>query len=86
MSLKPGEEIGEEIHANGDQILWMVKGEGEMELAGEKHKFLEDDMILIPAGTKHNFVNESKRAAKLVSFYSPPEHPAGTVQEKREVS
>jgi len=35
MSLKPGEEIGEEVHNNLDQFFRFEKGEGKVVIEGE---------------------------------------------------
>ena len=74
MSLKPGEEIGEEIH-NLDQFLRIEKGIGKAVLDGIEHLIEDGSAIVIPAGTKHNIINTSPDAElKLYTIYSPPEH------------
>jgi mannose-6-phosphate isomerase-like protein (cupin superfamily) len=34
MRLRPGEEIGEEVHEHGDQVLLVVEGEADVVLEG----------------------------------------------------
>src|SRR5512142_617590 len=65
MALQPGEDIGEEVHHDVDQVLICVEGEGEAVLEGSKSPFVVDRLVLVPAGTKHNFVNTGKRPMKL---------------------
>jgi mannose-6-phosphate isomerase-like protein (cupin superfamily) len=85
MSLKPGEEIGEEVHEL-DQFIRFEAGEGTVILDGKTHAVSDGFAVVIPAGTKHNVVNRSKTAElKLYSLYSPPEHKHGTLHNtKRE--
>ena len=80
MSLEPGVEIGEEVHAL-DQFIRVETGSGKAILNGIEEHALEDDWaIVIPAGTKHNVINTGDRALKLYTIYSPAEHKDGTVQ------
>lgn len=84
MSLKPGEEIGEEIH-HLDQFLRIEEGEGKAILDGVEHPVGDGSAVVVPAGTKHNFVNTSSdRALKLYTVYSPPNHLDGTVHKTKE--
>ncbi|MEK7218821.1 MAG: cupin domain-containing protein, partial [Patescibacteria group bacterium] len=74
MSIKPGEEIGEEVHVL-DQFIRIEEGEGKAVLDGVEHPVKDDDGIVIPAGTRHNVINTSKTAhLKLYTIYAPPEH------------
>ena len=85
MSLPPGEEIGLEVHEGTDQVLVFVSGEGEAELNGVKDPVTAGDLVFVPAGTQHNFVNTGQTDLKLYTIYAPPEHPPGTVHRtKRE--
>jgi mannose-6-phosphate isomerase-like protein (cupin superfamily) len=40
-------------------------------------------MVLVPGGTRHNFINTGDGPLRLVTVYSPPEHPAGTVHRTK---
>ena len=83
MSLKPGEEIGEEVHKL-DQFIRIEAGEAEVLLDGESHQLADDDAVVIPAGTRHNVINRSAdRPLKLYTIYSPPEHPDGTIHKTK---
>lgn len=85
MSLKPGEEIGEEVHKTVDQFFRFEKGEGVVLIDGVKHKVTDGDAVLVPAGAKHNVVNTSKKTElKLYTIYSPPEHQDGIVRKTKE--
>ena len=84
MSIPPGEEIGEEVHEDVDQILFFVDGEGEAILDGERGATGRDQLVFVSAGTRHNFRSVGVQPLKVVTIYSPPEHPAGTVHRTKE--
>lgn len=84
MSIEPGSEIGEEVHDGVDQVLVFVEGAGEAVLEGSTSGVEPGDLVFVPAGTRHNFVNRGESALKLYTVYSPPEHPEGTVHHTKE--
>ena len=84
MSVEPGGEIGEEVHDDVDQVLVFVDGTGEAVLGGDSSSVEPGDLVFVPAGTRHNFVNRGDTALKLYTVYSPPEHAAGTVHHTKE--
>lgn len=73
MSLKKGEEIGEEIHDN-DQFFRFEKGKGKVIINDTTYKIKDDDIVIIPAGSKHNIINMGDDDLKLYTIYSPPHH------------
>jgi mannose-6-phosphate isomerase-like protein (cupin superfamily) len=83
MALKAGEEIGEEVHEGIDQVLAFAEGEGEAVVAGERRPVRAGSVVVVPAGTRHNFVASAGSALKLYTVYSPPEHPDGTVHHTK---
>ena len=81
MSLKPGEEIGEETHNDVDQFFRFERGEGKVIIDGVEHRVKDGDGVIVPAGARHNVVNISKRVnLRLYTIYSPPEHQDGVVR------
>jgi len=83
MSLKPGEDIGEEVHTL-DQFIRVEKGEGKAVLAGAEHKIEDGSAVVIPAGASHNIINGTGGEMKLYTVYSPPEHRDGVVRGTKE--
>lgn len=80
MNLKPGENIGMEVHPNVDQFIRIESGEGKAILNGEETDIKDDFAVVIPAGTEHDIVNTSnEEEMKLYTIYSPPEHPPETI-------
>lgn len=79
MSLRPGEDIGEEVHEL-DQFLRVEKGAGQAVLNGVEYPIEDGSAIVVPAGTRHNILNTSEsEEMKLYTLYSPPEHRDGVV-------
>jgi mannose-6-phosphate isomerase-like protein (cupin superfamily) len=83
MTLRPGEEIGEEIHSDGDQFFRVEEGEGEVWIDGARTKIEGDTAIIVPAGARHNVRNTGREPLKLYTLYAPPEHRDGTVHVTR---
>lgn len=82
MALKPGEEIGAEIHKL-DQFFRVEEGVGQAVLDGVTTPIEAGFAILVPAGTKHNIVNTGSAAMKLYTLYAPPNHRDGVVHHTR---
>jgi mannose-6-phosphate isomerase-like protein (cupin superfamily) len=76
MSLKPGEDIGEETH-RADQTTYFVEGTGSAVIDGRSNKVAADHMIVIPQGAKHNIINKGTTPLKLFSVYAPPAEDPG---------
>ena len=83
MTIPVGEEIGEEVHEGNDQLLVFVDGEGEAVLDGKTSQVTPNDLVLVPAGTRHNFINTGAGPLRLVTVYAPPEHAPGTVHQTK---
>ena len=85
MCLKPGEEIGAEVHPQVDQFFRIEAGEAKIVVGeNEEHNVKDGDAIIIPAGTKHNVINTSEgEDLKLYTIYSPPNHPDGTIHKTK---
>ena len=84
MTIPPGGEIGEETHEDTDQILTFVSGTGEARISGSTKKVAQGDLVVVPAGTKHNFVNTGPNPLVLYTVYGPPEHADGAVHQTKE--
>ncbi len=85
MCLKPGEDIGNEVHAKVDQFFRIEQGQAAFVFKGkEKHVVKNGDAVTVPAGTFHNVINTSKTTKlKLYTLYSPPNHPDKTVHKTK---
>jgi mannose-6-phosphate isomerase-like protein (cupin superfamily) len=85
MCLKPGEEIGNEVHHKVDQFFRVEKGRARVILGGtEKHLVNPGGAFVVPAGTWHNVINFSNtEALHLYTIYSPANHPPATVHRTK---
>lgn len=83
MSLKPGEEIGEEIHKDHDQFFRFESGTGQVIIDDQVIDVHDGIAVIVPAGSKHNVINTGETDLKLYTIYAPPEHPDGLVQENK---
>ena len=84
MSLKPGEDIGEETHDDGDQLLYLVKGTGVVVIEGKEVAFEKGSIFCVPKGTRHNVKNLGDEPMKLFTVYAPPQHAPGTIHATKQ--
>lgn len=85
MSLKPGEEIGMEVHPENDQFFRFEQGQGKCVIDGNEYDAKEGVAVVVPAGASHNVINTSmKDDLKLYTIYSPPNHNDGIVRLTKE--
>jgi mannose-6-phosphate isomerase-like protein (cupin superfamily) len=84
MTIPPGGEIGEEVHEDIDQILTFVSGTGKAIVSGSEKDVAQGDLVVVPAGKKHNFVNTGENPLILYMVYGPPEHADGAVHRTKE--
>jgi mannose-6-phosphate isomerase-like protein (cupin superfamily) len=84
MSLKPGEEIGLETHVNNDQFFRFEGGKGKCIVDGNEYKVENGDVIVVPAGSKHNVINtDAVKGLKMYTIYSPPNHQDGLINASK---
>ena len=84
MSIAPGEDIGEEIHNSNDQFFRFESGTGKCILDANVYPVKSGDVIIVPAGAKHNVVNTGKtEALKMYTIYGPPNHKDGITRETK---
>ncbi len=85
MSLKVGEEIGEETHKDADQFFRIEKGKARCFVDGHQYRLHDGDVLLVPAGAKHNVINsDTKEDLKLYTLYGPPQHKDRIVRSTKE--
>ncbi len=84
MTIPSDGEIGKETHGDIDQILTFVSGTGEAIVAGETQQVAQGDLVVVPAGTEHNFRNTGVNPLVLYTVYGPPEHADGVVHATKE--
>lgn len=86
MSLKPGEDIGTEIHPYITQFIRVEKGDGIAIIEGQTFELYDGVALIIPLNSKHNIINTSKyNDLKLYTIYSPPNHPYNRIQKNKTI-
>lgn len=83
MSIPPGGEVGKETHKYTEQTLFFLSGTGESELDGKKFPIGPGDVVVVTAGTEHNFWNTGKEDLKIYTTYAPPNHIDGRVHKTK---
>lgn len=84
MSIPVSGEIGMEVHEDSDQVLYFLEGSGKAILNKEEENFEQGDIVLVRAGSKHNFINTGDKDLKIITAYSPPHHPPNTIHKTKE--
>jgi mannose-6-phosphate isomerase-like protein (cupin superfamily) len=75
MSLKPGEDIGMEVHEENDQFFRFESGQGKCMIDGNEYELGDGVAVVVPAGAQHNVINTSEtEELKLYTIYSPAHH------------
>lgn len=81
MTLKPGEDIGLEVHDGHDQFFRVEEGKALVKINDEEVEITDDEVAIVPSGAEHNVTNVGKTLLKLYTIYAPPEHPDGRIDE-----
>ncbi|TCD66304.1 hypothetical protein EIP91_001550 [Steccherinum ochraceum] len=76
MTIPVGGEIGEHLSFHSGTAKAVVNGKTEAISPG--------DVVIVPAGAKHNFINTGQTPLIVSTVYAPAEHKADTVHESLE--
>ena len=60
MALKPGEEIGAEIHHENDQFFRFESGKGKVMIDENFYEVEDGSVVIVPKGANHNVINTSE--------------------------
>jgi mannose-6-phosphate isomerase-like protein (cupin superfamily) len=83
MTLRPGEEIGAEVHTDRDQFFRFEEGRGQVDIDDNTYDVEDGNGVIVPAGARHNVRNTGDGPLKLYTLYGPPEHIDGLVEATR---
>lgn len=84
MSIKPGEDIGLEVHSENDQFFRFEQGSGQVVIDGNEYEVKDGDAIIVPAGAEHNVINQSlTEDLRLYTIYTPPHHKDGIIRTSK---
>lgn len=85
MTLKPGEEIGMEVHPDNDQFFRFESGQGKVVIDGNEYEVSDGFAVIVPAGAEHNVINVSEsEPLKIYTIYSPAHHRDGVLRRTKE--
>jgi mannose-6-phosphate isomerase-like protein (cupin superfamily) len=85
MSLKPGEEIGSEVHPDNDQFFRFEKGQGKVLINETEYMVGDGDTVIVPSGAQHNIINVSEvEDLKMYTIYAPAHHKDGIVRTTKQ--
>lgn len=85
MKLNPGEEIGEEVHADNDQFFRVEHGHGTVVIDGNTYTVSDGSVVIVPAGATHNIINASdNELLKMYTIYAPPHHQKDITHKTKE--
>lgn len=74
MTIEKGGDSGpEEIH-DGDQIVYVVEGEAEVEINKKKEIMKKGDIVTIPKGSQHHIYNSGESQLFFLTIYTPPQY------------
>ncbi len=70
--LRPGGARGRiHRHTKSDNVYIVQRGEGTLTIEGETHVIRADDVVFIPAGTRHSLSNLTDEPLELFEIYTP---------------
>lgn len=86
MDIKPGEDVGEEVHKHVEQLLFFFKGRAKAVLNGRSFLVGAGDVVVVTPGTRHNFINVGNASLKIYTIYSPPNHIDGRIHKTKKAA
>jgi mannose-6-phosphate isomerase-like protein (cupin superfamily) len=70
--LAPGGRPGKlHHHSSADNVYIVKRGEGALTIEDKTYVIREDDVVFIPAGTKHSLSNRSGAVLEIFEIYAP---------------
>ncbi|MDX6543377.1 MAG: hypothetical protein QOK32_980 [Gaiellaceae bacterium] len=71
-TLAPGQVTQRHYHRVSEEIYFVLDGEGEMDVDGEKRRVSAGDAVAIPAGAWHELGAEGDRPLRILCSCVPP--------------
>ena len=87
MALKPGEEIGAEIHHENDQFFRFESGKGKVMIDENFYEVEDGSVVIVPKGANHNVINTSDtEELKMYTIYTPAHHKDGVIHATKAIA
>ena len=71
VQMVPGARIPLHYHESHDELVYIIEGEGMMEINGEEHILQPFDMLYIPLGAIHSLTAINDKNLKVISIFAP---------------
>ncbi len=71
-TLSPGQQTQRHYHAESEELYYLLAGEGEMEVGGERSPVGPGDAILIPPGAWHQITATGDSDLRFLCCCAPP--------------
>ena len=71
-TLEPGQATERHYHRATEEIYFVIKGSGDMEVDGESERVRPGDAVLIPPGAWHTLVNDGTSELRILCCCVPP--------------
>ena len=71
-TLAPGQATQRHYHRESEEIYFVLDGEGEMELDGERRRVGVGDAVAIPRGAWHELRAKGDRPLRILCSCAPP--------------
>jgi mannose-6-phosphate isomerase-like protein (cupin superfamily) len=85
-TLEPDEATQRHYHRVAEEIYFVLKGSGRMEVDGDTRMIRPGDAVLIPAGAWHSLENNGTSELRILCCCAPPYADEDTFFEASEVS
>jgi mannose-6-phosphate isomerase-like protein (cupin superfamily) len=74
MTIKPGGDSGADGKHKGDQIVYIIEGEGKIKIPEEEIELIAGELAIIPEKTDHLVINTGKSDLFFLTIYAPAEY------------
>ena len=81
-TVEPGQVTERHHHRTSEEIYFVTKGAGSLEIEGETRRVAKGDAALIPAGSWHTIENNGTSELVFLCICSPPYSHDDTVLEE----
>jgi mannose-6-phosphate isomerase-like protein (cupin superfamily) len=63
--------VGPQTHDGHDQVLYLMRGKGDLTIGRSTRTMVRNDVAFVPRGTSYGFINTGGGSAALVAFMTP---------------
>jgi quercetin dioxygenase-like cupin family protein len=73
-TIPAGFATGEHVHRVQEETFYVLEGDCEFWVSGERIQAISGTFLFVPPGVPHNVTNASDKPARLLMTVSPPGH------------